>query len=162
MIALGQPNEKGKGHTAPESYSASRLVVYDVMVAHFSTVLAACLTRLSPCLNRVLSQTFLQTTIPLYVGLEEGISVGKCGGSSRVLRNTCQCTWRPPPLRLLALVLGSCKHYFGDAICATFERLTTKLAGVSRILLSAVLSLLLFTHLIVKAMRWKIFALRSS
>ena len=40
-------NEKGKGRTAPESYSASRLVVYDVMVALFSTVLVACLTRLS-------------------------------------------------------------------------------------------------------------------
>ena len=40
-------NEKGKGRTALESYSASRLVVYDVMVALFSTVLVACLTRLS-------------------------------------------------------------------------------------------------------------------
>ena len=37
-----------------------------------------------------------------------------------------------------------------------------ELAGVSRILLSTVLSSLLFTNLIVKVMRRKIFTLRSS
>ena len=87
--------------------------------------------------------------------------VGKCGGSSRVLRNTCTTLG----VRLLSgfgVGPGELQVPLRRCTCATFERLTTKLAGVSRILLSAVLSPLLFTRLIVKAMRRKIFVFRSS
>ena len=53
-----------------------------------------------PYLSSVFNQTFLQTIIPSYVGLEEGVSGRKMWREFKSFAQYLYYTWGPPPLRL--------------------------------------------------------------